>query len=66
MSMTKLYTRVCLLDGSKYYFDPETEKVELTESWVKVYGGPELTELVIAINSSLVGFVDFNQTGEGD
>lgn len=65
--MNSLYTVVGLMDGSKYHFDQETKRVELTESWVRVYGGPELKELTLAINSSLVGCVSFNQAGlEGE
>lgn len=52
--------RIGLMDGSTCDFDSNTHKAEVTENWVKVYGGFGFTELKLCLNSKVVGCVFFD------
>lgn len=52
--------RIGLMNGSTYDFDPDTHKAEVTENWVKVYGGFMFTELKLCLSSKIVGCVSFD------
>ena len=45
------------MDGSTCDFDPDTHKAEVTENWVKVYGGFMFTDLKLCLSSKIVGCV---------
>ena len=48
------------MDGSTCDFDPDTHKAEVTENWVKVYGGFMFTDLKLCLSSKIVGCVFFD------
>ena len=52
--------RIGLMDGSTCDFDPDTHKAEVTENWVKVYGGFMFTDLKLCLSSKIVGCVFFD------
>lgn len=57
--MKKKYIRILTVTGEIYEYDNDRFKVDITDGWVKLYGGYDCPDMVLAVNRSTVLIIDF-------